>query len=73
MSVSKQMIVRFAGAADAGGLGINAERVVAKRYSLKDLQGNPLEEWGDIVQAGSLARREGGDESAATGRVHATR
>ena len=50
MSVSKQMIVQFAGAADAGGLGVNAERVIARRYSLKDLQGNPLEEWGDIVR-----------------------
>lgn len=31
-------------------LGINAQRVVAKRYSLKDLKGNPLEEWSDIVK-----------------------
>src|SRR4051794_32713706 len=31
-------------------LGINAGRVVSKRYSLKDAQGNPLEEWPDIVR-----------------------
>ena len=48
MSVSKQKIVRFASPATA--LGINAQRVVAKRYSLKDLQGNPLELWDDIVK-----------------------
>jgi len=48
MSVSKQKIVRFATPATA--LGINAQRVVAKRYSLKDLQGNPLEQWEDIVK-----------------------
>lgn len=50
MSVSKQKIVRFAGPAAAGTMGINAQRVVAKRYSLKDLQGNPLEQWEDIVK-----------------------
>ncbi|MFZ4629839.1 MAG: adenosylcobalamin-dependent ribonucleoside-diphosphate reductase, partial [Blastocatellia bacterium] len=48
MSVSKQKIVHFASPATA--LGINAQRVVAKRYSLKDLQGNPLEQWDDIVK-----------------------
>jgi len=48
MSVSKQKIVRFA--SPATSLGINAQRVVAKRYSLKDLQGNPLEQWEDIVK-----------------------
>ncbi len=31
-------------------LGLNAQRVVSKRYSLKDAQGNPLEEWPDIVR-----------------------
>src|ERR1051325_11524890 len=31
-------------------LGLNARRVVSKRYSLKDAQGNPLEEWSDIVR-----------------------
>ncbi|HYP54105.1 MAG TPA: adenosylcobalamin-dependent ribonucleoside-diphosphate reductase [Pyrinomonadaceae bacterium] len=30
-------------------LGLNARRVIAKRYSLKDLDGNPIEEWSDIV------------------------
>ncbi|HWS52906.1 MAG TPA: ribonucleotide reductase N-terminal alpha domain-containing protein, partial [Pyrinomonadaceae bacterium] len=30
-------------------LGLNARRVIAKRYSLKDLDGNPVEEWSDIV------------------------
>ncbi len=48
MSVSKQKIVRFASPATT--LGINAQRVVAQRYSLKDLQGNPLEQWEDIVK-----------------------
>src|SRR5215210_6660242 len=31
-------------------LGLNAERVVSKRYSLKDAQGQPIEEWPDIVR-----------------------
>jgi len=30
-------------------LGLNARRVVGKRYSLKDARGNSLEEWSDIV------------------------
>jgi ribonucleoside-diphosphate reductase alpha chain len=30
-------------------LGLNARRVIAKRYSLKDAKGGPLEEWSDIV------------------------
>src|SRR5437879_4416961 len=30
-------------------LGLNARRVIAKRYSLKDAKGNFLEEWSDIV------------------------
>jgi ribonucleoside-diphosphate reductase alpha chain len=29
--------------------GLNAQKVVAKRYSLKDAKGNSLEEWSDIV------------------------
>src|SRR5215471_4302422 len=33
----------------AAPLGLNARKVVAKRYSLKDAKGNPLEEWSDIV------------------------
>lgn len=31
-------------------LGLNAQKVVSKRYSLKDLQGRPIEEWSDIVR-----------------------
>ena len=31
-------------------LGSNAEKVVAKRYSLKDERGEPLENWSDIVR-----------------------
>jgi ribonucleoside-diphosphate reductase alpha chain len=44
--------VRLAGARPASSetLGLNARRVIAKRYSLKDPQGNPLEEWPDIVR-----------------------
>src|SRR5829696_6827185 len=43
------------GAATAVGrevkpLGLNAQKVVAKRYSLKDENGEPLETWSDIVR-----------------------
>jgi ribonucleoside-diphosphate reductase alpha chain len=31
-------------------LGLNARRVVSKRYSLKDAKGKPIEEWSDIVR-----------------------
>src|SRR5256714_2550275 len=31
-------------------LGLNARRVISKRYSLKDAQSNPIEEWPDIVR-----------------------
>ncbi len=31
-------------------LGLNAEKVVAKRYSIKDENGEPLETWADIVR-----------------------
>src|SRR5687768_13248351 len=31
-------------------LGLNAKRVVSKRYSLKDAKGRPIEEWSDIVR-----------------------
>ncbi|MBC7797263.1 MAG: adenosylcobalamin-dependent ribonucleoside-diphosphate reductase [Pyrinomonadaceae bacterium] len=31
-------------------LGVNAQKVVSMRYSLKDAQGNPIEQWGDIVR-----------------------
>ena len=34
---------------DIAPLGLNARRVIAKRYSLKDAKGNSLEEWSDIV------------------------
>ncbi|QQS48885.1 MAG: adenosylcobalamin-dependent ribonucleoside-diphosphate reductase [Acidobacteriota bacterium] len=50
MSVSKQKIIHFAGPANRNELGINALSVVAKRYSLKDIKGNPLEQWDDIVK-----------------------
>lgn len=30
--------------------GLNAGRVISKRYSLKDAQGRPIEEWPDIVR-----------------------
>src|SRR6267378_7780580 len=30
-------------------LGLNARRVISKRYSLKDARGTYLEEWSDIV------------------------
>jgi ribonucleoside-diphosphate reductase alpha chain len=51
MSVSKQKIVQFTSPSNQESvLGINAKSVVAKRYSLKDLNGNPLEQWSDIVR-----------------------
>src|SRR5712691_3666839 len=31
-------------------LGLNAKRVISKRYSLKDAKGKPVEEWQDIVE-----------------------
>jgi ribonucleoside-diphosphate reductase alpha chain len=31
-------------------LGLNAKRVISKRYSLKDAKGRPIEEWSDIVR-----------------------
>jgi len=31
-------------------LGLNAKRVISKRYSLKDAKGRPIEEWQDIVR-----------------------
>ncbi len=33
----------------AAALGLNAEKVISKRYSLKDEIGEPLETWADIV------------------------
>src|SRR4051812_7935978 len=54
MSASRQHIIQtvgqFAGPAIKHPLGINAQRVVAKRYSLKDIQGDPLETWDEIVK-----------------------
>lgn len=53
MSVSKQKVIQFVSPSflsQRGTLGINAQRVVAKRYSLKDLNGNALERWDDIVK-----------------------
>ena len=35
---------------EAKPIGLNAQRVVSKRYSLKDAQGNAIEEWSDIVR-----------------------
>src|SRR3712207_3958566 len=50
-------------AAAAGAVsqpGLNARRVVAKRYSLKDGRGNPVEEWDAVVRrvVGHVSRAE---------------
>ncbi|HVG37695.1 MAG TPA: adenosylcobalamin-dependent ribonucleoside-diphosphate reductase, partial [Pyrinomonadaceae bacterium] len=44
----------------AGELGLNARRVISKRYSLKDSKGRPVEEWPDIVRrvVGHVSRAE---------------
>src|SRR5712692_1635651 len=34
----------------SAGIGLNAQKVVSKRYSLKGQQGNPIEEWPAIVR-----------------------
>jgi len=41
-------------------LGLNAQKVVAKRYALKDEHGEPLETWADIVRrvVGHVAKAE---------------
>src|SRR6185295_5355091 len=41
-------------------IGLNAEKVVSKRYSLKDLEGEPVENWSDIVRrvVGHVSRAE---------------
>jgi len=41
-------------------LGLNAQKVVSKRYSLKDEHGEPLETWNDIVRrvVGHVSRAE---------------
>jgi ribonucleoside-diphosphate reductase alpha chain len=45
-------------------LGINARKVVSKRYSLKDLKARPLEEWADIVRrvVGHVSAAETGEK-----------
>jgi ribonucleoside-diphosphate reductase alpha chain len=45
-------------------LGINARKVVSKRYSLKDAKGRPLEEWSDIVRrvVGAVSLAETGEK-----------
>ncbi len=35
---------------EAVPLGMNAEKVISKRYSMKDEKGEPLESWSDIVR-----------------------
>jgi ribonucleoside-diphosphate reductase alpha chain len=48
--VSEQKIGRYeVGTRQMPPQGLNARKVVAKRYSLKDAKGNSLEEWSDIV------------------------
>src|SRR5258707_1237962 len=41
-------------------LGLNANKVVSKRYSLRDEHGEPLETWNDIVRrvVGHVSRAE---------------
>src|SRR3954467_13719865 len=51
--LEKNGVTGGAGAAkarDIAPLGLNAQKVVAKRYSLKDEHGEPLETWPDIVR-----------------------
>lgn len=52
MSVSKHKVIQFVSPSSRAQkrLGINAQRVVARRYSLKDLNGTALEQWDDIVK-----------------------
>jgi len=49
---------------DIKPLGINAQKVVAKRYSLKDEFGEAIEAWGDIVRrvVGHVSRAENDPE-----------
>lgn len=52
-ATEQEISIDFSGATAspaAHQIGLNAERVVSKRYSLKDAQGNPIEEWSDIVR-----------------------
>ena len=41
-------------------LGLNAEKVVSRRYSLRDENGEPVETWADIVRrvVGHVSRAE---------------
>jgi ribonucleoside-diphosphate reductase alpha chain len=41
-------------------IGLNAQKVVSKRYAVKDFNGNPVEEWSDIVYrvVGHVAKAE---------------
>src|SRR4051794_38872198 len=51
--LEKNGVTGGAGAAkarDIAPLGLNAQKVVAKRYSLKDENGEPVETWEDIVR-----------------------
>ena len=45
-------------------LGINAKKVVSKRYSVKDSKGQPFEEWSDIVKrvVGHVSKAETGEK-----------
>ena len=47
-------------AREVAPLGVNAEKVVSLRYSLKDEKGEPLETWADIVRrvVGHVSRAE---------------
>src|SRR5678816_2717378 len=44
-------------------LGLNAKKVVSKRYSLKDSKGQPFEQWEDIVNrvVGHVSKAETGE------------
>jgi ribonucleoside-diphosphate reductase alpha chain len=45
---------------DFAPIGLNGQKVVSKRYSLKDKNGNAIEEWSDIVRrvVGHVAKSE---------------
>src|SRR5829696_3956652 len=45
-------------------LGLNVKKVVSKRYSMKDLKGQPFEEWSDIVKrvVGHVSKAETGEK-----------
>ncbi|HEY6803299.1 MAG TPA: adenosylcobalamin-dependent ribonucleoside-diphosphate reductase [Pyrinomonadaceae bacterium] len=45
-------------------LGLNAKKVISKRYSLKDSKGRPIEEWTDIVRrvVGHVSAAESGEK-----------